>query len=151
MTQTVLHGDCLAIMPTLAADSFDSAVTDPPYHLTAGKASAPKGFMGKVWDGGDVAFRPETWAEVFRVLKPGGYLVAFGGPRNSHRMVCAIEDAGFEIRDSISYLHDGGLSGPLLWAFGSGFPKSHDVSKGIDKALGVKGTFGEPKSAEHAK
>ena len=94
--------------------------------------------MGQTWDGGDVAFDPETWAEVLRVLKPGSHLVAFGGTRTYHRMACAIEDAGFEIRDQ------------LAWCYGSGFPKSQDVAKFIDKALGVQGSFGEPKSAAHA-
>jgi DNA modification methylase len=82
--------------------------------------------MGQTWDGGDVAFRPETWAEVLRVLKPGGHLVAFSGTRTFHRLACAIEDAGFEIRDMIA------------WHYGSGFPKSHDVSKAIDKAAGAE-------------
>src|ERR1035437_23569 len=137
-----LHcGDCLEVLPTLAENSVDSCVTDPPYHLTSivkrfgAKNSAPckvgktgayarasAGFMGKQWDGGDIAFRPETWAAVYRVLKPGGHLIAFGGTRTYHRMACAIEDAGFEIRDQIQ------------WLYGSGFPKSHDVSKGIDKS-----------------
>lgn len=122
---------------------FDSVVCDPPYHLTSivkrfGKTdSAPakfgtdgaysrasRGFMGQEWDGGDIAFRPEFWAEILRVLKPGGHLIAFSGSRTYHRMAVGIEDAGFEIRDQ------------LLWLYGSGFPKSHDVSKGIDKALG---------------
>jgi site-specific DNA-methyltransferase (adenine-specific) len=82
--------------------------------------------MGKTWDGGDIAQRPELWAEVLRVLKPGAHLVAFGGTRTSHRMACAIEDAGFEIRDTI------------CWLYGSGFPKSHNVSKAIDKRLGAE-------------
>ena len=140
-----LHcGDCLAVLPTLAENSVDSCVTDPPYHLTSivnrfgadnaaackvGKtgayARASAGFMGKKWDGGDIAFRVETWREVFRVLKPGAHLVAFSGTRTYHRMACAIEDAGFEIRDQIQ------------WLYGSGFPKSHDVSKGIDRAAGA--------------
>jgi site-specific DNA-methyltransferase (adenine-specific) len=104
--------------------------TDPPYHLTSivkrfgadgaapaksGKtgayARASAGFMGKKWDGGDVAFRPETWRAVFDNLKPGAHLVAFSGTRTFHRMVCAIEDAGFEIRDTIA------------WAYGSGIPE----------------------------
>jgi hypothetical protein len=71
--------------------------------------------MGKTWDGGDIAFRPDTWAAVFRVLKPGAHLLAFSGTRTQHRMVCAIEDAGFEIRDQIG------------WAYSSGFPKSHNL------------------------
>jgi DNA modification methylase len=140
----VLHaGDCLAVLPMLPANSFDSCVTDPPYHLTSGNAvydfaidqrgktrtrRAPKGggFMGKEWDGGDIAFRPEVWREVFRVLKPGAHLLAFGGTRTYHRMVCAIEDAGFEIRDCVQ------------WIYASGFPKSMDVSKAIDRAAGAE-------------
>jgi len=125
----------------MPGNCVDACVTDPPYHLTnntgsrspnpgqytpIGRPREPKGgFMGKQWDGGDVAFRPETWAEVYRVLKPGAHLLAFGGTRTYHRMACAIEDAGFEIRDCIQ------------WLYGSGFPKSHDVSKGIDKAAGA--------------
>lgn len=135
----------MEIMPTLAENSFDACVCDPPYHLTSivkrfgadnaapakpGKTGAyarsSAGFMGKRWDGGDVAFRPETWAAVYRVLKPGAHLIAFGGTRTYHRLACAIEDAGFEIRDMVS------------WLYGSGFPKSHDVSKGIDKSLGCE-------------
>ncbi len=99
----VLHeGDCRAILPTLAADSFDSVVTDPPYEL---------GFMGKGWDRTGVAFDVEMWGQVLRVLKPGGYMLAFGGTRTYHRMTCAIEDAGFEVRDC------------LMWLYGTGFPK----------------------------
>lgn len=82
--------------------------------------------MGKSWDGGDIAFRVELWAQVLRVLKPGGHLVAFSGTRTYHRMACAIEDAGFEVRDMLS------------WLYGSGFPKSLDVSKAIDKAAGAE-------------
>lgn len=143
--RVTLHpGDCLEVLARLDPESVDSVVTDPPYHLTsivkrfgaenaapakAGKtgayARASRGFMGKQWDGGDIAFRPELWAAVLRVLKPGGHVVAFSGTRTYHRMACAIEDAGFEIRDS------------LQWLYGSGFPKSHDVSKAIDKHLGV--------------
>jgi DNA modification methylase len=146
MEGVTLHSaDCLEALPTMADASVDSCVCDPPYHLTSivkrfgapdaapaksGKtgayARASRGFMGKQWDGGDIAFRVELWAEVFRVLKPGAHLVAFSGTRTYHRMVCAIEDAGFEIRDQIG------------WCFGSGFPKSHDVSKGIDRAAGAE-------------
>jgi DNA modification methylase len=115
-------GDCLEILAGLPENSIDAVVTDPPYHFTARKNGAA-GFMGKEWDGGDIAFRPETWAEVLRVLKPGGHMVAFGAPKNYHRLACAIEDAGFEIRDS------------LMWVFGTGFPKSMDVSKAIDRRL----------------
>jgi len=136
----ILIGDCRERMAALQAGSIDSCVTDPPYHLTSivkrfgaadaapakvgqtgAYARASKGFMGQQWDGGDVAFRPETWAEVLRVLKPGAHLVAFSGTRTYHRMACAIEDAGFEIRDQ------------LAWVYGSGFPKSLDVSKAMAK------------------
>jgi len=78
--------------------------------------------MGKIWDGGDTAFQPEFWAEVLRVLKPGAMLLAFGGTRTFHRLTCAIEDAGFEVRDC------------LMWLYGSGFPKSLDISKTLDRA-----------------
>lgn len=132
MTVQILHGDCRDVLRTLADASVDSVVTDPPYHLTQASRGGhartnnpemphgrhrigDKGFMGKVWDGGDVAFRAETWAEVLRVLKPGGHLVAFGGTRTYHRMVCAIEDAGFEVRDQLG------------WMYGSGFPKSRNL------------------------
>lgn len=110
---TLHSGDCLDILPTLVENSIDSCVTDPPYGLS---------FMGRGWDHGVPGI--EFWREVYRTLKPGAHLVAFGGTRTYHRMACAIEDAGFEIRDS------------LMWVYGQGFPKSHDVSKGIDKAAG---------------
>jgi DNA modification methylase len=114
----ILHpGDCLEVLDTMDESSIDAVVTDPPYEL---------GFMGKKWDSSGVAFRVETWAKVLRVLKPGGHLLAFGGTRTYHRMTCAIEDAGFEIRE----MH--------TWVFGSGFPKSLDVSKAIDKAAGAE-------------
>lgn len=117
MTATVLHGDCRRLLGEMADASVDAIVTDPPYEL---------GFMGKKWDAAGVAYDVELWAECLRVLKPGGHLLAFGGTRTYHRMTCAIEDAGFEIRDSIH------------WIYGSGFPKSLDVSKAIDKAAGAK-------------
>lgn len=139
-TCTLFHADCRDAMKALPDNCLDSVVTDPPYHLTSivkrfGKpgsapaqfgtdgafARASRGFMSKEWDGGDIAFQVATWAEVLRVLKPGGHLAAFGGSRGYHRMACAIEDAGFEIRDSLMFL------------YGTGFPKSHDVSKGIDR------------------
>lgn len=93
---------------------FDSCVTDPPYELK---------FMGKKWDGTGVAFQSETWRAVWEVLKPGAHLIAFGGTRTFHRMAVAIEDAGFELRDT------------LMWVYGTGFPKSHSVSKGIDAKI----------------
>jgi site-specific DNA-methyltransferase (adenine-specific) len=147
-----LHcGDCLEVLAAMPENSLDAAVTDPPYHLVsivkrfgsptakpvrvgdinatndlkAAHARAAAGFMGKLWDGGDIAFDPDTWRAVYRVLKPGAHLLAMGGTRTYHRLACAIEDAGFEIRDCIQ------------WLYGSGFPKSHDVSKGIDRAAGA--------------
>ena len=112
----MLHnGDCLDVLRTLDDNSIDSIVTDPPYGLA---------FMGKRWDY-DVP-SVEVWAECLRVLKPGGHLLAFAGTRTQHRMCVRIEDAGFEIRDMIA------------WVYGSGFPKSHDVSKAIDKAAGAE-------------
>ena len=109
------HGDCLEVMRTLPDASVDAVVTDPPYGL---------GFMGREWD----SLPPgEPWArECLRVLKPGGHLLAFGGTRTWHRLACAVEDAGFEVRDSIA------------WLYGSGFPKSLDVSKAINKAAGAE-------------
>ena len=110
-----LHlGDCLEVLKGIPDNSVDSIVTDPPYGLS---------FMGKKWDY-DV---PEqaVWEECLRVLKPGGHLLAFAGTRTQHRMAVRIEDAGFEIRDMIA------------WVYGSGFPKSMDVSKAIDKAAGA--------------
>lgn len=136
MRVRLLAGDCLAVLPTLRANSVDACVCDPPYHLASivkrfgGKGAAPAkfgrdgafarasaGFMGQAWDGGDLAFQPETWAAVLRVLKPGAFLTAFGAPKNYHRLAVAIEDAGFELRDS------------LMWVFGSGFPKRRDQLK----------------------
>lgn len=140
----LFNGDCRDVVKTLPDCSVDSVVTDPPYSLVSiqkrfGKAGAApakdrdglyqrasRGFMGKTWDTGETAFDPAFWAEVLRVLKPGGHLLAFGGTRTYHRLVCAIEDAGFEIRDAIS------------WHYGQGFPKSLDVGKAIDKAAGAQ-------------
>lgn len=117
MSVQLYLGDCLEVMRTLDENSVDTCITDPPYEL---------GFMGKKWDSSGIAFQPETWQAVYRVLKPGALLLAFGGTRTYHRMVCAIEDAGFEIRDTIA------------WVYGSGFPKSYDISKGIDKQAGAE-------------
>jgi site-specific DNA-methyltransferase (adenine-specific) len=133
------QGDCLEVLKTIPDNSVDSVVVDPPYHLTSivkrfGKegsapaqfgtdgayARASKGFMGKEWDGGDIAFRTEVWSECLRVLKPGGHLLSFSHSRTYHRMAVAIEDAGFEIRDSI------------MWIYGSGFPKSHNIGKKLN-------------------
>lgn len=127
-------GDMRVSLDAMAANSIDSCVTDPPYHLASivkrfgAEGAAPakskqsgvyerssRGFMGQTWDGGDIAFQPETWAKVLRVLKPGAHLLAFAASKNAHRLTCAIEDAGFEVRDTI------------MWLYGSGFPKSHNL------------------------
>lgn len=105
-------GDSLDVLPTLADASVDAVVCDPPYEL---------GFMGKAWDASGIAYNTEVWRQCWRILKPGGHLLAFGGTRTYHRMTVAIEDAGFEIRDS------------LHWIYGSGFPKGQDIAKSIDK------------------
>jgi DNA modification methylase len=111
----VRHGDCREVMATLDAESVDAIVSDPPYGLS---------FMGKGWDHGVPGV--EFWTEAMRVAKPGAHLLAFGGTRTYHRLACAIEDAGWEIRDCV------------MWVYGSGFPKSHDVSKAIDRAAGAE-------------
>lgn len=110
------NSDCIAAMKDMPENSVDSMVTDPPYEL---------GFMGKSWDASGIAFNIEVWQEALRVLKPGGYLLAFSGSRTYHRMAVAIEDAGFEIRDQI------------MWVYGTGFPKSVNIAKAIDKNLGA--------------
>ena len=165
----LFNGDCLEVLDELSSGQIHSCVTDPPYHLTSivkrfgaknaapvkvsefftengkTKGSSPylrsaAGFMGQQWDGGDIAFRPDTWEKVINALKPGGHLCAFSGTRTYHRMAVAIEDAGFEIRDMIA------------WLYGSGFPKSHDVSKGIDKAArGFPHGGPDPTSPNHGK
>ena len=162
----LVNGDCLEEVQKLVDKGVqvDSIVTDPPYHLTSiverfGKeGSAPAkdkdgafqrqsvGFMGKEWDGGDIAFRKETWELFMKVLKPGGHLLAFSGSRTYHRMAVAIEDAGFSIRDQI------------MWLYGSGFPKSLNLGKSVDKKLGneriktgqtkIHGIKGMPQSEE---
>jgi hypothetical protein len=112
-----LHlGDCIEVMRSMADNSVDSIVTDPPYEL---------GFMGKAWDASGIAYSVEMWREALRVLKPGGHLLAFSGSRTYHRMAVALEDAGFDIRDQI------------MWVYGSGFPKSQNISKAIDKQAGA--------------
>jgi site-specific DNA-methyltransferase (adenine-specific) len=120
-TVTLLQGDCLQKLKELKDNSIDSVVTDPPYEI---------GFMGKSWDDSGIANNTELWKEVLRVLKPGGHLLSFSHSRTYHRQAVAVEDAGFEIRDQI------------LWIYGSGFPKSHNIGnklgdeyKGIGTAL----------------
>lgn len=142
---TVHLGDCRDVLPHLEAESVHAVVCDPPYDLTSGKkggsgpasvnlnsphgrARITAGFMGHSWDATGVAFDPETWRTVMRVMKPGAYLLAFGGDRTYHRMACAIEDAGFD------YL------GAIDWIYASGMPKSLDISKAIDKAAGAERT-----------
>jgi DNA modification methylase len=115
----VYSGHNLDVLKHLPNNSIDSIVTDPPYEL---------GFMSKTWDKSGIAYSVELWQECLRVLKPGGHLLAFGGTRTWHRLAVAIEDAGFEIRDNIA------------WLYGSGFPKSHNISKAIDKR-GGQGTL----------
>jgi hypothetical protein len=110
----LIRGDCIEVMATLPAASIDACVTDPPYEI---------GFMNKRWDSTRIAFQPQTWREVLRVLKPGAHLLAFGGTRTFHRIAVAIEDAGFEIRDC------------LAWLYGSGFPKSLNLGEGLGTAL----------------
>ena len=117
MKSKIMQGNCLKTLKTLSDNSIDSIVTDPPYEL---------GFMGKSWDSSGIAFNVDVWQECLRVLKPGGHLLAFSGSRTYHRMACAIEDAGFQIRDQI------------MWVYGSGFPKSLNISKAIDKAAGAE-------------
>ena len=142
----VQHADCRFALSCLPDACVDAIVCDPPYDLTAAKkggsgvasvnlatpygrarigvGNGAGGFMGMGWDATGIAFDPETWREALRVLKPGGHLLAFGGTRTFHRLTCAIEDAGFEIRDSIAWMH------------AQGFPKSLDVSKAIDRSGG---------------
>lgn len=114
---TLYHGSMLDMQEVIGADSIDAIVTDPPYEL---------GFMGKDWDNSGIAFRKETWEKCLEVLKPGGYLLAFGGSRTFHRIACAIEDAGFEIRDTI------------MWVYSTGFPKSMNIGLAVDKKFGVE-------------
>ena len=145
----LIHGDCLEVMKTLPDNSVDAVVADPPYGLS---------FMGKKWDYQIPAV--EVWIECLRILKPGGHALIACGTRTQHRMVCNIEDAGFEIRDVVSYLysqHDtfqafwdsmtdaqrkmyGSIhqDNTVLWGYGVGFPKSLNISKAIDKAAGAE-------------
>lgn len=137
---TLHPGDCLEVLDTFPENTFDAVITDPPYHLESivkrfgskdatpaghGKdgamARSSKRFQGKTWDGGDIAFRPETWAKALRVLKPGGHLAAFNHSRTFHRMAVALEDAGLEYRET------------LYWAYGTGLPQNHPVDKSLEK------------------
>ena len=139
------QGNMLDMLEVIEPNSIDSIITDPPYGLTSitkrfgkensaecqyGKdgsfARLSRGFMGKEWDGSGIEYNVDTWQKCYEVLKPGGYLLAFGGSRTFHRIACAIEDAGFEIRDTI------------MWLYGSGFPKSMNIGLAIDKKMGVE-------------
>lgn len=115
------EGNMLEMLDAIAPASVDAVVTDPPYELN---------FMNKGWDNSGIAFNPDTWRKCYAVLKSGGYLLAFGGSRTYHRIACAIEDAGFEIRDCI------------IWLYGSGFPKSMNIGLAIDKLNGVDNRTG---------
>lgn len=131
----LIVGNCIDTLSQYEENVFDSVVTDPPYEL---------GFMGKAWDSTGIAYNTELWRHCLRVLKPGGHLIAFSGARTYHRMAVAIEDAGFEIRDQI------------MWVYGSGFPKSLNISKSIDKMLGAErevvgvGTSGKSRNVLNA-
>lgn len=118
----IINGNCLTELDKLNENSIDCIITDPPYELN---------FMGKGWDRSGISFNAETWNKCLRVLKPGGYLMAFGGSRTFHRIACAIEDGGFEIRDVV------------LWLYGCGFPKSMNIGLAVDKKQGVDNTTGE--------
>lgn len=155
----LINDDCLKALDKIEPNSIDSIVTDPPYGLTSitkrfgGAESKPaqygkdgsfqrlsKGFMGKEWDGSGIEYNIEMWQKCLKVLKPGGHLLAFGGSRTFHRIACAIEDAGFEIRDTI------------MWLYGSGFPKSMNIGLAIDKKNGVESeVIGKSKSGSTSK
>ena len=122
------HGNMLDMLECIQPNTIDSIVTDPPYELN---------FMGKGWDNAGVSFQPDTWKRCYDVLKPGGYLLAFGVSRTFHRIACAIEVVGFEIRDTI------------MWLYGSGFPKSMNIGLAVDKKNGVESPVVDVK--EHCK
>lgn len=113
----IISGDVLRFAAHYRGPKFHAVLCDPPYEL---------GFMGKSWDSRGVSFRAETWSAIRSLLAPGAHLLAFGGTRTFHRIAVAIEDAGFEIRDTLG------------WLYGSGFPKSHDASKAIDREAGAE-------------
>jgi len=115
MVEQIIQGDCLEKLKEFPDNSVDSICCDPPYEL---------GFMGKSWDNTGIANNVEMWSECLRVLKPGGHLLSFGGTRTYHRIACAIEDAGFEVRDMVE------------WVYGSGFPKSRNIPLDMDKMEG---------------
>jgi DNA modification methylase len=120
MSAVTIHtGDSRQVLRTMPENSVDAIVTDPPYEL---------GFMNKAWDRSGIANDVKFWDDCLRVLKPGGHLLAFSGSRTYHRMACAIEDAGFEVRDQ------------MMWVYGNGFPKSLNVAKAIDSTIRLGGS-----------
>lgn len=119
------EGNMLDMLESIEPNSIDAIICDPPYGLTNNKNSK-KGFMNKSWDASKIETNVEAWRKCYEVLKPGAYLLAFGGTRTFHRIACAIEDAGFEIRDT------------LMWLYGSGFPKSHNVGLALDRKSGIE-------------
>ncbi len=129
------QGNMLDLLEVIDKETIDAVLTDPPYELN---------FMSKGWDNAGISFQTDTWKKCYEVLKPGSYLLAFGGSRTFHRIACAIEDAGFEIRDTI------------MWLYGSGFPKSMDISKSLDKKMGFQGkkigerTFGKTSTGQNS-
>lgn len=143
MTPRILRGDVLAFARHYHGEPFHALLTDPPYHLTSiterfGKnssrpangdvyARASRGFMGQRWDGGEIAFRPETWAALASLLHPGAFLIAFSGSRGWHRQAVAMEEAGLIMHPTI-----------FLWSFGSGFPKATRIDTQVDRAAGVE-------------
>jgi site-specific DNA-methyltransferase (adenine-specific) len=149
----LIHGDCIEVLSTFPSDSIDSIITDPPYGLSAHSAEAvaaclrawvdgeeyvPRakgGFMQKTWDAWVPG--PEVWREVIRVLKPGGHALIFAGTRSLDLMGIALRLTGFELRDTIGNAHDRGGAPLLAWTFGSGFPKSANISKMIDRESGA--------------
>lgn len=112
----LLFGDCRSVLSLLGEATIDAVVTDPPYEI---------GFRGEAWDSTGIAYDPKLWEQLLRVLKPGGHLLSFGATRTYHRMACAVEDAGFQIRDS------------LHWIYATGWPKSTDIAKAADKQAGI--------------
>ena len=113
----IIHGDVLAEMPKLEAESFDACLCDSPYELA---------FMGQLWDKTSISFNIETWKLLLNLIKPGGHLLAFGNTRKFHRMMCAIEDAGWELQETLVYM------------YATGFPKGVNISKKIDQSLGLE-------------
>src|SRR5215831_5126950 len=155
---TVLAGDCREVLASLPENHFDSCVCDPPYHLhsivkrfaktgrtdktrtTSGPHQrTARGFMGRTWDGGDIAFDPATWEAVLRVLKPGAFLLCFGSTRTYHRIACAIEDAGFTIYDTVSWLY-GCVSEDTEVLTRHGWKRGVDVQEGEHVAAWDSGT-----------